>query len=115
VTIGSVIVVSQRKGGTRPGPGYEIVPIDRRNRVLGNRHYLKNIHDAKARQAVIKANMRDLELDEAVNGPMTDQLKHIAQRVVDGQRIALECWCAPDPCHGDNYVRKIRLFAGLEP
>lgn len=112
---GSVTVVSKRAGGIRPSAHHRVIPIDRRNPVLGNRHYLKNVNDDQERQRVIEANARDLERDEAVNGPMTDQLKTIAQCVLDGEHIALECWCKPKACHGDTYVKKILLFAGLLP
>ena len=110
---GEVIVVSQRKGGTTAPSNFEVIAIDRRNPVLGNKHYLKDHNDKKRRKEVIELNAQDLQKDEVVNGPMTRMLRAIGARVAAGEKIALECWCAPMDCHGHTYQKKIYAYAGL--
>jgi hypothetical protein len=57
------------------------------------------------RTRVIELYRQDLEEDLAVQGPMYLTLRKIAYFLVhSGRRIALECWCAPLPCHADLLV-----------
>jgi len=95
-------VVNQRKHSTvRPTPGQTVIKVDRSHPVLGNRHVLHNSDNVTARAAVIEAYRQDLESDKQSNGPMAQAIKEIAQRVKNGESIALACWCAPLPCHAD--------------
>lgn len=104
---GTVRVVNKRKGGTQPGGDEVVIAIDRSNRTLGNAHFLKDVNDDDARRKVIELNARDLAADEKASGPMSKALQEIAGRVHAGERIALMCWCAPKPCHGDTYAKRI--------
>ena len=63
--------VSKRreKGAVQLTLGETVIDCDRSNPVLGNRHVLRNHHDAQARAEVIAAHKRDLEADVARNGP----------------------------------------------
>jgi hypothetical protein len=84
-----------------------VIDLDRSHPVLGNRHFLKNKNDPAERARVILANQIDLERDIAVQGPMSQALIAIAARVISGEKICGRCWCAPRPCHLDNYAKFI--------
>lgn len=60
------------------------------------------------RERVIAANLVDLQADIARNGPMSQTLDGMVQRVLAGEKLALACWCAPCLCHVDNYANEIR-------
>lgn len=104
MTIGSIRTVSKRWSGTHPDPDEMLIEIDRSNPVLGNRHYMKE-KSLSERDRVIAAHQADLEADVAAGGPISRELEHMAHRVAAGDHLAIVCWCAPAPCHGDNYVR----------
>lgn len=106
-TAGSLRVVSQRKDGTGSTFLETVIAIDRRNPILGNRHYLRNHNDAVEREQVIKAHAQDVEADERQHGPISQELEKIASMVANGDSVALECWCTPRHCHGHTYCRKI--------
>lgn len=110
---GSVRVVSKRKGGAGPESSETVIDIDRSNPVLGNRHVLRDHRNPLDRAAVIAAHRADYESDRAAGGPMFRAIQEIARRVAGGERIALACWCAPRPCHGDTYAEDIREIAGI--
>ena len=101
-----VRIVSKRAGCVRPQPGEKVLPVDRRNPVLGNKSVLENHHDAAARERVIAEFGERLTRDLAVQGPMSREIDVLAKLVAAGQALALECWCAepkPDsrPCHAE--------------
>lgn len=114
---GSIRVVSKRKapGSLFPDAGETVIDVDRTNRVLGNRHVLDNHNDIKRRMQVISAYAYDLARDRDSGGPMEQEIARIAERVRFGERIALRCWCAPLPCHGDLIRQRIEELAGVEP
>jgi len=85
--------------------------VDRSNRVLGNKHILYVKTNLKERERVIDAYRKDLEADLASDGPMAKELKALAARVRDGERLVLSCWCKPSPCHGDILAKKIFAMA----
>ena len=101
-------VVNQRKHSTaRPLPGQTVIKVDRSNPVLGNRHVLHEPYHLLLRISVIQAYAEDLQADKTINGPMTRAIATIAQRVKNGENIALACWCAPLPCHADLIKKAI--------
>lgn len=106
----NIRVVSKRCDGTHSEPGESIISIDRTNPILGNRHVMRKPNDARERERVIVAHEKDLDADFARQGPMHQAITDIAERVGSGERVALACWCAPLPCHGDNIIKKIRLL-----
>lgn len=85
----------------QPEAGELTYKIDRTNPVLGNKYVLANKLDGKARAVVIKNYTRDLDRDIASNGPMSKEINDLANRVIQGEKICLQCWCKPLPCHGD--------------
>lgn len=113
-TMGSIRVVSKRKGGVMPIAGETIVDVDRAHPVLGNRHILVDHRDDAERTRVIAANAEDFRQDAARQGPMFQALTALATRVAAGERIALRCWCAPDCCHADGYAATIAEIAGID-
>ena len=101
-------VVNQRQLSTvRPQTGQTVIKVDRTHPVLGNRHPLNNPYDLSLRRKVIQAYAEDLQADKAVNGPITRAIATIAQRLKNGEPIALACWCAPLPCHADLIKKAI--------
>lgn len=112
---GNIRTVSKRKGGVLPTAFETVIEIDRSNPVLGNPVVLQDHRDTKARAAVIQEHQQQVDQDLAVQGPVYRALKALADRVAAGEFIALRCWCAPRPCHGDYYCKVIRDLAGLPP
>jgi hypothetical protein len=55
------------------------------------------------------------EWSEALNGgpktPMINEIIAIANRVKNGEQIALECFCKPKRCHGDFIAKLINWYA----
>lgn len=113
---GSIRVVSKRQGGTRPEPDETVIDGDRKNPVLGNRHHLHDWKDAQARETVIRQHRaEDYEPDVLAGGPIYQQMQDLAQRVRDGESIALACWCKPLPCHLDHVAEGIwKLAQGID-
>lgn len=108
-TQGTIRVTNKRKGSRHiPSPGDYIVNIDRRNFILGNRHILERGAGAEGRAKVIEAFRKDLEADRLVYGPMSQELRRLAAFVRGGANVALDCWCAPLPCHGDVIKEEIQ-------
>lgn len=99
---GTIRVTNKRKGSRHiPSPSDYIVNIDRRNFILGNRHILPPKPTPEDRGMIIEAFRVDLEADKLANGPMIQEIGRIANFVRCGANVALDCWCAPLPCHGD--------------
>lgn len=101
-------VVSKRKTGVTARADELVVGIDRPSgSVLQNRHFMAR-EDQRA--AVITSFREDLIDDWHAHGPMRTELQRIAELVRSGQDVALACWCAPKPCHGDVIKRAIEAL-----
>ena len=98
-----------RVGSKRAGAPLEFQPeldeiqvnIDRGN-PLGNSHYFGT------RKANIK--LYGMDLDEALakkEGPLYEEIRKLAKRVSQGERLILMCWCKPLGCHGDLIQRAV--------
>lgn len=112
---GSVRVVSKRAGGVAPVPGELVIDGDRKNPVLGNRHVLSNHRDPDERARVIRDHqVHDLEPDVLAGGPIYQELLRVAQMVSAGRQVAFACWCAPLPCHCDQYVEVVKMVVAGE-
>ena len=46
------------------------------------------------------------------DAPEHAAIRELADRVRAGERVALECWCSPYPCHGDVLADRILALAG---
>ena len=100
--------MSKRQTGVRTKPGELVVGIDRPSgSVLRNRHFMAQ---EVQRAAVIARFREDLAADWRVRGPMHAELERIAELVRSGQNVALACWCAPKPCHGDVIKQAIEAL-----
>lgn len=108
---GSVRVISKRAGGVRADSDECVLDGDRKSPLLGNRHVLRDHRDADLRAKVIHAHLvQDLEPDILRGGPIYRELQRVAQLVSSGRRIAFACWCAPLPCHCDQYVEVVQML-----
>lgn len=109
---GSIRVVNYRKDmapeGSLPEPHEIVVPVDRSNPILGNKHILRNKLDRNERLKVIAEFTNDLEHDFAVQGLMYKAINDLAERVLSGEQICLQCACKPLNCHGDVIAEKVR-------
>ena len=107
-----LIVGNLRKYAAPVPPQYTKIRIDREDPVLGNPVVLKNKNDELERISVLEEFNTLLQKDLELNGPVSQRLDQIAQRVQQGEPIALMCWCHPKLCHGHSYVKEIerRLF-----
>lgn len=97
--VGSIVVSSQRHVGVKPPNGYHLIHIDRPSgSILQNTHFMAS--EAK-RALVISRFADDLHKDFILMGPMWTEIYRIRDMVRLGKNVALHCWCAPKPCHGD--------------
>lgn len=112
--IGSVRVVNKRWDANVKAEEDEVViDIDRPSGSPLQNHHPMQSKDARERQRVIGLNKHDLEVDLAQKGVRYTELKRIAAIVAEGSDVALQCWCAPQPCHGDDYVPIIKSMAEI--
>ena len=96
----SIIVCSLRKNADQPPVGYSLLRVDRRNPILGNTHEMVK-NNLVERNRVISNFRKDLDIDRKKNGKMWHEIEKVADRVASGEKIALQCWCSPKPCHAD--------------
>lgn len=103
-----VRVVNKRKGGASAKPGELVIGIDRPSgSVLRNQHFMA--HEGQRAEVITKFRA-DLVQDWCARGPMRAELERIAKLVRNGQSVALACWCAPKPCHGDVIKKAIEAL-----
>lgn len=107
---GYVRVTNRRKDmapDSQPEPHEIVIPVDRRHACLGNPNYLSDKTDRFARQLCLSKYKKLLDDDFAVQGPMYQAIVAIADRVMAGEEICLECNCRPLPCHADLIAEKV--------
>jgi len=109
-----VIVASKRKNAASIPPGYTEVSVDRTNRILGNQYILNDPQNFNERDRVIAMYKKDFESDFSQKGSMFKALNALADRVKNGEKIALMCWCSPKKCHADILKSKILDIIGVE-
>ena len=114
VPVGQVRVVSLRINGIHSEPGEVCVRGDRLNPLLGNPFYLAAVHNDNDRRLVIEKYDALIENDMRKYGSRWQLIYTLALRVHDGEKLALQCWCAPKECHLDVVCRKIEeIVRGL--
>ena len=96
-------VVSKRSGGTKPVSGETVVYIGRPS-ILGNPFPM---HNESQRAGVVTLYREWLQKRYNDDASVFTELHQLADRVKDGESIALQCWCAPCACHGDVIVEAI--------
>lgn len=102
-----LIILSLRKGAKTAPEGYALIRCDRRNPILGNQHEMQDQSQAE-RTRVIAAFRDDLNKDRLANGPMWQEINKLADRVEQGEKLGLQCWCKPKDCHVDVIVSAIK-------
>jgi hypothetical protein len=113
-SVGTIRVVSKRKGGTAAAPGETVIEVDRENPTLGNRHVLHDHQNEDQRFRVVEQYERDFKADLDAGGPMSAEVARLAGLVSEGKRIALQCWCAPRRCHVDIVANEVRKLVGIQ-
>lgn len=96
-----VIVI--KKSDTTPY-GYTPIYIGRGS-VFGNPFPMTN-QSQQARDSVCEAFLAHLKEQWRVarkgqHSPLAHGVRALATRVAQGERLALQCFCAPKRCHGD--------------
>jgi len=109
---GSIRIVNRRWNSlVKPEPDEIVIDITRTsNSPLQNIHPMRE-HSMRERERVIELNMRDMNDDLARKGPMYVEMNRIAKLVASGKKVALQCYCAPSRCHGENYIPVIEVMA----
>ena len=92
-------------------PDETAIRVDRANPIFGNPYHMLRRNDPHSRDIALSAYRQDLQKDIARNGPINQEIELLAQRLNTGENLALQCWCAPLPCHGDFLVQAIRKAA----
>jgi hypothetical protein len=92
---------------SQPEEDESVVVVDRRNPTLGNKHILFRKGDLRERERALAAFSRDLEADFQRKGAMYLAVYDLAERVLAGEKITLQCACKPSPCHGDVIAKKV--------
>ncbi len=100
------ITVTNRRWDSprKPDPDDVVIDIGRPNPLgnpfqLGRGHGFGNLDE---RKKVIDQYRVHLERElERGSGPVFDAFQNIVGLVRSGRSVALNCWCAPLPCHGD--------------
>lgn len=113
---GYVRVTNRRKDmapDSQPEDGEAVIDVDRTHPVLGNRHVLKNKLDRLERARVIEAYRTDMEADFRRKGLMFAAVRAIADRVIAGEKICLQCNCRPLPCHAAVIEEKVNWLVGV--
>lgn len=99
---GNLRVTNKRRGSPLTAErGEQVLSVDRSNPVLGNPFILNDVNNHKERDRVINQYREKLYQDMAVQGPMFDAIAEISARMMQGEELCLDCWCAPLPCHAD--------------
>lgn len=99
----------------KPGPDDVVVDIGRPN-PLGNPFQLGRGHgfgNMVERERVIRQYRVHLEREIAKgSGSVHSEFMRVVRLVKDGQSVALNCWCAPLPCHGDVIAEAVMAEVG---
>lgn len=114
---GSIRVVSKRlvKDSIKADPSLDdhIINIDRPN-VLGN--------PCKDGSRNEKIAYYEQYLEKCMTDPVTfpelnvqDKILSMVKLVKAGRRVALQCWCAPLPCHGDVIEKMVSRIIAAGP
>ena len=108
---GSVRVINKSHGPKALREGEVAVAVDRTNRDLGNPYVLRDKKDRELRDVVCNQFERMAEHDMVHRGPIYRAVMALAERVANGEKIALQCWCKPDRCHADWIADRVRSEA----
>jgi len=112
MALGHVRVVNLRGDGECADETETLVRVDRANPVLGNHnHHMKRRGVPKERARVIAGYELELSEDLKRQGPKYEAIIGLAERLAQGENLALGCWCSPLNCHADTLLPHIREHA----
>ena len=93
-----------------PQIGETVIDIDRSNPIFGNPYVTSN----KTNEERIKV----VNLYETHYNDRIERINHtieLAERVLNGERIRLMCWCFPDKiCHGEIIIKKVKDYITIK-
>lgn len=104
----SIRVVNMRKGGVKATDDECIIDVSRTGS-LGNPYPMVNSSDSE-RLRVIEKYRVYLNGHKQKGTNLWFEIKQIADRVKNGEKIALACWCAPNPCHADVIIKAVNFI-----
>lgn len=96
------------KKGAKAPDGYTVVYIGRPS-ILGNPFTMR---DEAMRDEVCDKHRVWLNQQRLAESPHWAAVAKLARRVKAGEKLALECYCAPRRCHGDTIVSAINMIIG---
>ena len=109
--MGQIRVVNRRLDNRHKiADGEIVIAVDRSNKALGNPYVMRS-PSPQERSLVIDAYRKEYEKDIKRRGDRFDATLSIAKMLVDGRDVALACWCAPLPCHGEIIMEYATRFA----
>ncbi len=92
----------------QPELGETVIAADRTHPVLGNHGgFVRDKRDLSQRGKAIDHFAQRLQSDLQARGPLWAIIEDLAQRVQQGEPIALGCWCKPRDCHVDHIARAV--------
>jgi hypothetical protein len=68
------------------------------------------LHGESSRQEVIAQYETWLAHARMTNKAVADELARVAALAAKGHEVELECWCAPQACHGDVVKRTVEAW-----
>jgi len=96
-----VKVIRVKDGGTYEEDGWSVVYVGRPG-PLGNPYRLDDYGGEAGRYRVIHLFRLYLDGGDDMRARrMRREIDRLARRLINGERIALSCYCAPLACHGD--------------
>ena len=109
--VGTIRVVNKTGGKVELREGEVLVHVDRGNPDLGNPYVLRDKKSREQRNVVCDQFERMAEHDMKHGGPIRRAVYELADRVANGEQIALMCWCKPQRCHADWIGDRVRAIA----
>ena len=92
-------------------------PIYRGGSILGNPYTDKPVDKTRAifhvanRDEAIKRYDSYFDMMYGTNEAFTELIDEIYEKYKNGEDIYLECYCKPQPCHGDIIAKKLQQRA----
>lgn len=89
-------------------------PIYRGGSILGNPYThlpvkdTKAMYQCKSREEAIEKYSDYFDLMYGRNIEFTKVVDEMYEKYKNGEDIFLECYCAPEPCHGDIIAKKLQ-------
>lgn len=69
------------------------------------------VGDGYAQGEAAAAYLEHLRRQVRAHGPERATILRLAQRLADGDRLVICCWCDPSPCHGEHVLAVVEGYA----